>query len=366
MSARLPDPAFWSGRRVLLTGHTGFKGSWLLEWLQEMGAEVTGLALESEGPAALYSSLHGETHLGAEIADLRDQARVADIVIRARPEIVFHLAAQSLVRRGYADPIGTFAINIDGTRNVLEALRRAGSARAIVVTTTDKVYRNDGRPRAFTETDPLGGDDPYSRSKAICELVVAGYRAHFEQAGCGIATARAGNVIGGGDWAEDRLIPDAMRAWGRGEKLFVRRPDATRPWQHVLEPLRGYLVLAERLAAGEALAPAYNFGPAEAPASVRAVLERAASRFEAPRTEFAQRIEGPHEAATLALDPRLAARDLGVAPVWSLDETVRRTADWYRGFFAGADPRHLVAADRAAFLASAGRAPHETRTEKVA
>lgn len=349
-SGSWPNSDFWRGKRVLLTGHTGFKGSWLLEWLEVMGAKVFGLALPPEGPVNLFSRLHGLDRLDGEIADLRDVEAVRRVVAAARPEIVFHMAAQSLVRRGYADPAATFAVNIGGTHNVLEALKMVGTAQAIVVTTTDKVYRNSGTGRAFVETDPLGGTDPYSESKALCEMVVSGYRAQFDLAGCGIATARAGNVIGGGDWSDDRLIPDAIRAWGRGEALEVRRPDATRPWQHVLEPLRGYMVLAENLAKGRELASAYNFGPREKSASVREVLVEIASHFDHAKFHFAETIEGPHEAPTLSLDPTLAANHLGVRPIWQFEETIARTARWYRSFHDGADPVKLCMADRLAFL----------------
>jgi CDP-glucose 4,6-dehydratase len=354
MLVTMPDPAFWRGRSVLLTGHTGFKGSWLLAWLEAMGANVAGLSLPPAGPQSLFKNFHGLGRLAGEVADIRDAGAVRNLVEDARPEIVFHLAAQALVRRSYVDPVGTFAVNVTGTVNLMEAVRQVGTARAVVVTTTDKVYRNAGEGRAFVETDPLGGSsDPYSESKAACEMVVAGYRAHFEANGCGIATARAGNVIGGGDWAEDRLIPDAVRAWAKGGVLDVRRPDATRPWQHVLEPLRAYLVLAEQLAAERALAPAYNIGPDGAAESVRAVLSLAASHFDGTRVKFADRIEGPHEAATLALDPTLARRDLGISPLWSLEEGVARTARWYRGFVGGEHARELCADDLDAYLAAA-------------
>lgn len=358
MLVTLPDADFWRGRRVLLTGHTGFKGSWLLAWLEGMGAKVSGLALPPEGPVSLFGALHGTARLAGEVADIRDADAVRGLVRAARPEVVFHLAAQALVRRSYADPVGTFAVNVTGTVNLIEALKSTSNACAIVVATTDKVYRNTGGGRAFVETDPLGGSsDPYSESKAACEMVVAGFRDHFASKSCGLATARAGNVVGGGDWAEDRLIPDAIRAWSKGETLDVRRPDATRPWQHVLEPLRGYLVLAERLAKGGSFAPAYNFGPDGGAASVRSVLSLAAAHFEGARMNFAQTIEGPHEAATLALDPALARRDLGIAPLWDLEETIARTARWYRAFLAGENARDLCAADLATYLAAArGRA----------
>lgn len=358
-----PDPGFWQGRKVLLTGHTGFKGSWMLEWLEAMGADVTGMSLAPEGPVSLFEGLHGTARLEREIVDIRDEAAVARKVAEVEPEIVFHLAAQSLVRRGYADPSATYAVNIGGTLNVLKAVADVGSARAVVVTTTDKVYRNGGTGRAFIETDPLGGEDPYSRSKAICEMVVSAYRDPLEARGCRIAAARAGNVIGGGDWAADRLIPDAVRAWARGEKLQVRRPDATRPFQHVLEPLRGYMVLAEKLCGIARYAPAYNFGPFEPGAKVRDVLDLVAGHFDVAPIAYADRIEGPHEAGTLSLDPSLAAWDLGVMPVWSLGEGIARTAAWYREFADGADPRDLCLADRMAYFAAMLKAEQSGQAE---
>ena len=352
----LPNRDFWRGRRVLLTGHTGFKGAWMLFWLEAMGARVTGCSLAPEQPQALFSHLHSPERLAGETVDIRNARDLANLVSRVQPEIVFHLAAQSLVRRGYSDPHGTFETNVSGTNNLLEALAQVKSARAVVVTTTDKVYRNSDDGRAFVETDPLGGHDPYSASKAACEMVVAGWHSRFADLECRLATARAGNVIGGGDWAEDRLLPDAMRAWSSGEVLHVRRPEATRPWQHVLEPLRGYLILAERLALGYGLAPAYNFGPVGESATVRRVLSLAAESFDEAQTEFAQTEEGPREAHALALDPGLAAADLGVRGLWGLERTVELTAKWYRGFLSGRPARELCESDCCAYLDTVKRA----------
>ncbi|AKI02357.1 CDP-glucose 4,6-dehydratase [Hoeflea sp. IMCC20628] len=357
----LPDPDFWRGRKVLLTGHTGFKGSWLLYWLEAMGADVTGCSLPPEQPSALFPLLHSEGRLSGEIADIRDAQQLTSLVERAQPEIVLHLAAQSLVRRSYADPVGTFATNVTGTNNLLQALAKTGTARAIVVTTTDKVYKNSGDGHRFRENDPLGGEDPYSASKAACEMVVAGWRAHFEDSRCGIATARAGNVIGGGDWAEDRLFPDAVRSWSKGEILSVRRPLATRPWQHVLEPLRGYLVLAERLASGADLAPAYNFGPTEDSATVRDVLTLAACHFGGAGIEYAEILEGPAEAEALALDPSLAASDLAISGLWGLDQTVALTARWYRELLGGRSGRDLCEEDCSTYFEAASRASSGVR-----
>lgn len=351
-----PDPEFWRGRKVLLTGHTGFKGAWLLFWLESMGADVSGCSLPPETPTWLFNHLFKTGRLAGEIANIRDPEQLGRLVGRAKPQIVFHLAAQSLVRRGYADPHGTFATNVGGTNNLLQALAEIGTADAVVVATTDKVYRNAGEGRAFVETDPLGGEDPYSASKAACELVVDGWRTRFKAMGCGLATTRAGNVIGGGDWAEDRLFPDAMRAWSAGSTLKVRQPWATRPWQHVLEPLRGYLVLAEKLASGTVVAPAYNFGPATASATVGAVLGLAGSEYGEASTEYATAPDGPPEAQTLALDPARARTDLSISAQWGLEETVARTARWYRGFDAGRPARELCQADCSAYLEALGQA----------
>jgi len=352
----LPNRDFWRGRRVLLTGHTGFKGAWMLFWLEAMGARVTGCSLAPEQSEALFSNLHSPDRLASELVDIRNPQELTTLVARARPEVVFHLAAQSLVRRGYSDPHGTFATNVQGTNNLLQALAQVNTALAIVVTTTDKVYRNANDGRAFVETDPLGGHDPYSASKAACEMVVDGWRNRFAAEGCGVATARAGNVIGGGDWAEDRLVPDAVRAWSSGQMLHVRRPEATRPWQHVLEPLRGYLLLAEKLASGADMAPAYNFGPRAESATVRNVLSLAAAEFGDVRTEFAETPEGPVEAQALDLDPSLAETDLGMRGLWGLDRTVTLTSQWYRNFLSGRQARELCEADCCAYLDSVKRA----------
>ena len=355
-----PDPGFWQGRKVLLTGHTGFKGSWMLEWLEAMGADVTGMSLAPEGPVSLFEGLHGTARLEREIIDIRDEAAVARKVAEVRPEIVFHLAAQSLVRRGYADPSATYAVNIGGTLNVLKAVADVGSARAVVVTTTDKVYRNDGTGRAFIETDPLGGEDPYSRSKAICEMVVSAYRDPLETQGCRIAAARAGNVIGGGDWAADRLIPDFVRAMQRGEPVRLRSPLAVRPWQHVVEPLAGYLTLAETLASNAGNAPqAVNFGPdPEQFASVAKVAEVLGQAFRLPLPWLPASGEHPAEAQQLRLSSRLAAETLGWRPLLSLEETLDWTAQWYEAHRAGADMRALTARQISAYeaLRRTGRA----------
>jgi CDP-glucose 4,6-dehydratase len=331
------DPSFWQGRRVLLTGHTGFKGSWLALWLLELGARVTGLALEPEGSPNLFTQLGLAERLDHRLGDIRNPALVRQVLADSQPDIVLHLAAQPLVRRSYAEPVATWETNVMGTIHLLEALRALEHPCAAVLITTDKVYRNNEWVYGYRENDPLGGHDPYSSSKAAAELAIASWRASF----CGraphqtphlrLASARAGNVIGGGDWAADRIVPDAMRALAAGEPIGVRNPAATRPWQHVLEPLGGYLLLAERLSSGaSALETAFNFGPAlEANRSVRALVQEALRHWPG-RWDDRSDPASPHEAGLLHLVVDKAHHELGWAPRWPFATTVERTVNWYR------------------------------------
>lgn len=331
---------FWRGRSVLITGHTGFKGSWLAHWLLSRGAEVHGLALAPDTSPALFDQLGLAARLDHALGDIRNEAVVRRRVAEVQPDVVFHLAAQPLVRRSYREPVATFATNVMGTAHLLDAVRELAREVALVVVTTDKVYENDEREHAYRETDRLGGHDPYSASKAACELVAESYRKSFFGDGrVRLATARAGNVIGGGDWAEDRLIPDLVRAAISGTPLVVRNPDAVRPWQHVLDPLAGYIRLAEKLAQGAPGATdAFNFGPgATEQHRVREVLEVATGHWPCSWQETSDP-GAPHEAGQLTLATEKVKATLGWAPRWSFEHAVRHTIAWYRAVQEGADP----------------------------
>ncbi|MGE0254413.1 MAG: CDP-glucose 4,6-dehydratase [Alphaproteobacteria bacterium] len=353
LAAGAPTPDYWRGRRVLLTGHTGFKGAWLALWLERMGAAVTGFALPDD-TGGLYSAIRRWHGVTSTTGDLRDTDAVRIAVAVADPEVVIHMAAQSLVRRGYAEPAATYATNVQGTVNLLAALTGRAALRGVVVVTSDKVYRNDGGGRAFAEDDPLGGDDPYGASKAAQDIVArawaTGTFARDAAMDVRLATARAGNVIGGGDMAADRLVPDLVRAAAAGAPLRLRRPRATRPWQFVLEPLAGYLMLAEHLATAAPSPPAaLNFGPD--PAAERTVgwiVERAATALaasgaRAPVVEI-DADPGPPEAATLAVDAGLARRAIGWRPRLDSEAAIDWTMVWYAGHTGGGDARDLALA----------------------
>lgn len=319
------------GRRVLLTGHTGFKGSWLALWLQSLGAEVHGLALDPDTTPSHWQLLGLD--MPDHRIDLRDASAVAARVKAINPELVLHLAAQPLVRKSYADPLDTWSTNVMGTAHLLDACRQAEALRAILVVTTDKCYQNREWCWGYRENDALGGHDPYSASKAACELLVASYReSFFSKPGQPLlATARAGNVIGGGDWSADRLIPDLVRAQEAGAPLVIRSPRATRPWQHVLESLSGYLLLAQRLLAGETgVANAWNFGPdAAGNRAVEEVLTRMQAHWPALRWAVDASAQ-VHEAQLLMLDSARARSALAWEPVWALDQALAMTAQWYQ------------------------------------
>jgi len=333
---------FWRGRRVLVTGHTGFKGAWLCLWLDRLAAKVSGLALPPATDPSLYQVVgpwRGQDH---RIVDLRDVSLTAAALKAASPEIVFHLAAQSLVRAAYRDPLDTYATNLMGTLNLLDAVRRMPSVRVVIVVTTDKVYENLEAGRPFTEDDRIGGGDPYSNSKACVELAVAAFRAtFFAGRDSAVACVRAGNVLGGGDWAADRLVPDLIRAAEAKRTVRLRYPDSIRPWQHVLDPLRGYLMLAERLATSAEGCPlALNFGPdSAATLSVAQLAECFAAAFGAGIGWEREPGDHPKEAQTLVLDSGLAQRSLGWRPRLDTDATIAWTADWYRHWRTGGNMR---------------------------
>ena len=335
-----PDVDFWRGKRVFLTGHTGFKGAWLAIWLRRMGAEVHGFALAPLAGPNLFAQAGLADLPGHTIGDIRNPAALRAAIVAARPDIVLHLAAQALVRRSYAQPVETLATNVMGTAHLLDAMRDVDGVKAVVVVTTDKCYENREWVWPYRETDPLGGRDPYSASKAAAELITSMYRDSFLAArGVAVASARAGNVIGGGDWAEDRLLPDCVRAFGLGEPVVVRNPAAVRPWQHVLEPLAGYLLLAERLcgeSAADGYADAFNFGPAADDARPVGWLVAEMARLWGG--DAAWRVdagEHPHEARLLALDASRARTMLGWRPRLALPQALGWSVDWYRAVSAG-------------------------------
>lgn len=327
--------SFWNGKRVLITGHTGFKGGWLAFWLEMLGGEVCGYSLAPETEPNLFTNLKIENRVRSVIGDIRDLPHFQKVVNEFKPEIVFHLAAQPLVRRSYREPVETYTTNVIGTINILEAVRRTESVKSVVIVTTDKVYENKEWLWAYRENERLGGFDPYSNSKACAELAISAYRnSFFGDSQTLIATARAGNVIGGGDWSEDRLLPDVFRSLIFGEPLVIRNPNSVRPWQHALEPLSGYLSLAEKLYNGERdFADAWNFGPSEEDSkSVGSVLEEIKSIWNAPvNWEFAAGNQ-PHEANLLKLDSAKAKNQLQWKPKLSLTEAINLTVRWYSDF----------------------------------
>lgn len=348
----------YRGRRVLLTGHTGFKGSWLALWLAELGADVVGLSLQPDTSPNHWDLLRlRNTDLRCDIRDYQTLKHAFDDV---QPEIVFHLAAQPLVRRSYRDPLETWSTNVMGTANLLEACRNTKSVRAIVVVTTDKCYENRERKQGYNEADRLGGHDPYSASKASAELVAASYRsAFFHEANSPLlATARAGNVIGGGDWSEDRLVPDLVRAIASGNALVIRLPQATRPWQHVLESLSGYLLLGKKLLEGrKEFAEAWNFGPTpEDNRTVADVLTHLRAHWPELNWKVTEHLQ-PHEAGLLYLDSAKANQRLGWQPTWYLDDALTATAEWYRAYLSHG--RVESRTQLAAFIAQARAAGRE-------
>ncbi|MCK9283041.1 MAG: CDP-glucose 4,6-dehydratase [Rhodocyclaceae bacterium] len=344
------NPRFWHGKRVFITGHSGFKGGWLSLWLQRLGAAVTGYALAPPTDPSLFVVAGVGKEMHSIVADVRDAEMLAKAVGEARPDIVIHMAAQPLVRYSYQAPVETYATNVMGAVHLLEAVRHAESVRAVINVTSDKCYENREWPWGYRENEPLGGYDPYSNSKGCAELVTAAYRSSFfnpakySEHGVAIATARAGNVIGGGDWAQDRLIPDILRAIEAGQPVNIRSPQAIRPWQHVLEPLSGYLDLAEKLYGnGAAYAEAWNFGPAEEDAKpVHWIVERLTQSWNDGATWRLDSDPQPHEAHYLKLDCAKARLRLDWRPRWSLTETLESIVAWHKAFLGHADMKAVT------------------------
>lgn len=357
MESLVANPEFWRGKSVFVTGHTGFKGGWLCLWLQSMGAHVTGFSLAPPEQPNFFGVAGVAQAMQSHIGDIREGRQLADALLAARPDVVFHLAAQSLVRYSYAHPVETYATNVMGTVNLLEAVRQTSSVQAVVIITSDKCYENHEWPWGYREIDPMGGYDPYSNSKGCAELVVSAYRnSYFNPArhgehGVSLATARAGNVIGGGDWAADRLVPDVMRAVSAGQPVKIRNPHAIRPWQHVLEPLSGYLLLAQRLCQqGTSFAQGWNFGPADDDAQpVSWIADTVTALWgEGARWEM-DGGEHAHEAHYLRLDCSKARMDLHWQPKWRLRQALEKTVEWYRAHSAGADMRQISLQQIAAY-----------------
>lgn len=338
---------FWKGKKVFLTGHTGFKGSWLSLWLDSLGARVTGYALKPPTKPSLFELCRVDRLTKTIFADVRDAARLRKAVLDARPQVIIHMAAQPLVRESYKDPRGTYETNVMGSVNLLEAARACRSVRAVVNVTTDKCYENKERLRGYKEGEPLGGYDPYSSSKACSELVVSAYLnsffnpEEFKEHRLALASARAGNVIGGGDWAADRLVPDIIRAALRGEKVLIRNPRAIRPWQHVLEPLSGYLALAGQLYRhGPRFAGAWNFGPDAGDAKdVEWIVRRMFARWPEAPGYVIDKGRHPHEAHYLKLNSSKARRGLGWKPRWKVSAAIDRTVEWFRAYQRGENMR---------------------------
>jgi CDP-glucose 4,6-dehydratase len=358
------QPHFFRNKRVFLTGHTGFKGGWLALWLQRLGADVCGYSLAPSTEPNLFSSAQVAQGIRSVIGDIRDFEKLEATIREHNPEIVFHAAAQALVLPSYGDPVGTFATNVMGTVHLLDAVRRASSVRVVINVTSDKCYENKETRRGYREDDPMGGHDPYSASKGAAELVTAAYRRSFfdEKSGVRLASVRAGNVIGGGDWSENRLVPDIIRAFSKGEKVRLRHPRAVRAWQHVLDPLAGYLTLAEALwnDQEQKFARGWNFGPPpDEVHEVEKVTGLLAARWgEGVAYEIDKSAATPHEAGLLLLDSSLAHENLGWRPRLSFEESLAFTADWYRAFYKGGNDMRRFTMDQIGQLsASAAGSP---------
>jgi len=344
------DQEFWKDKRVFLTGHTGFKGSWLCLWLQQLGADVTGYSLAPPTNPSLFDVANVAQGMKTIIGDIRDGVMLSNAMSNAAPEIIIHMAAQPLVRQSYIDPVETYSTNVMGTVHLLEAVRGSPSVRAVVIVTTDKCYENKEWVWGYRESDPMGGYDPYNSSKGCAELVTSAFRTSFfnpfdySEHKVGLATARAGNVIGGGDWASDRLIPDMIVAFKKGENVHIRNPGSTRPWQHVLEPLRGYLVLAENLVrAGAEFSEGWNFGPNSSDAKpVKSIVKKMIQYWDDGAAWDLDNSENSHEAGYLKLDISKADSRLNWRPLLNLDQALKLTVDWSKNCKNGVDPREVT------------------------
>lgn len=339
------NPLFWRGKRVFLTGHTGFKGSWLSLWLQSMGANLCGFALEPPTVPALFTHANVGAGMCSIINDVRDYASLLAAMNSHKPEIVIHMAAQPLVRQSYIDPIETYSTNVMGTVHLFEVIRNVGSVRAVVNVTTDKCYENREWDWGYRENEPMGGHDPYSNSKGCSELVTSAYRQSFFTNGqIAVASARAGNVIGGGDWATDRLVPDILRSFSAGVPVNIRSPESTRPWQHVLEPLSGYLILAERLYShGQEFAQGWNFGPHDDDVMpVSWIVKKMAEEWGHHADWKIDENPQPHEAKYLKLDISRAKAGLGWSPRWNLSQALSKIIYWQQGWIKGENMQNLT------------------------
>ena len=347
------DKKFWKGKRVFLTGHTGFKGSWLSLWLFSLDAEVRGYSLNPPTTPSLFNEAKIDSIIDSKIGDIRDQDALHENMIKFNPDIVIHMAAQSLVRYSYDEPVETYEVNVIGTVKVLEVARSCPNLKAIINITTDKCYENDGRTQGYKEHDPMGGYDPYSGSKGCAELVTSSYRRSFlQEQGVGLASVRAGNVIGGGDWADDRLIPDILRSFEKNEPVVIRNPQATRPWQHVLEPLSGYLVLAQKMYRDQdKYAEGWNFGPNEQDVKpVDWILNKMIGKWPNSGWEL-DSSSSPHEANFLQLDISKAESKLGWKPIWKLSYTLEKIIDWHQAWINKEDMQTVCLSEIKAYMA---------------
>ena len=347
MINRLIDDSYWLGKTVLVTGHTGFKGSWLIMCLRQLGCRVIGLGLKPNTTPSLFEEANIANFCDSHEIDIRDAKKVKIFLEEKKPEVIFHLAAQAIVYESYKTPLETFATNTMGTVNLLDGIRSIGLDSIIVMVTSDKVYAPNLLSRPYKEEDPLGGHDPYSASKAASEIIIACYQqAFFSEQGIALASGRAGNVIGGGDWAPNRLIPDAIRAWSQNEEVLIRHPSSVRPWQHVLEPVYGYILLAQRLGENIIGSGAYNFGPKKEDAlPVEELIKLAQSHWPEANVVLEICDQGFHESTWLELDSEKSMTDLGFKPRWDIREAVQYTMNWYRKFEARENPADLCFGD---------------------